>query len=343
MTPRRRLSPLVFRASAAALPVVPLAWLAAAAPALAHGGEVPAEAPTAASLLLGWSFDPLTLLPALAALLLWRHAVRKVNREHPANLVPAPRTWAWVAGIAVLLLALASGIERYDTTLFSVHMVQHMLIALVAPMLLVLAGPVTLLLRASSHETRQRWILPVLHSRVLRLLSFPVVAWLLYAGVMWGSHFSPLFDAALENPWIHRLEHGLYLGAGVLFWWQAIGIDPSPSRMGPGARVLFTGLQMPQNTFLALALLMAPAALYDHYTTTGRTWGPTPLEDQQLAAGIMWVGGDILFVSAVIVLVGLWARHEERRAQREDRRLDRERAAIRERETLLAARRASEG
>ena len=101
-------------------------------------------------------------------------------------------------------------------------------------------------------------------------------------------------------------------------------------------------LQMPQNTFLALAIYMATAPLYPHYATTGRTWGPTPLEDQQLAGGIMWLGGDLLFLRCVILLVCAWMRDDERRTAGEDRRLDAERAAIREREARLAARRAAE-
>ena len=98
----------------------------------------------------------------------------------------------------------------------------------------------------------------MLHSRVLRTLSFPVVAWVLFAAVMWGSHFSPLFDLSLENPWVHRLEHTLFLAAALLFWWPVVGPDPSPWRMTPSAQASCTsGLQMPQNTFLALAIYLS--------------------------------------------------------------------------------------
>jgi len=334
VTSRRLLVPLAL----AGLP----AWGLVAPVALAHGGTVPSEPPTFLNLALGWSGDPLVWLPAIVALLLWRTGVNRVNREHPANPVGRSRTWAWATGVVVVLFALDSGIERYDTTLFSVHMVQHMLLTLVAPLFLLYAGPITLLLRASSPATRDRWIYPFLHARVVRALSFPVVAWLLFAGVMWGSHFSPLFDASLENEWIHRLEHGLFLTSALLFWWPVIGPDPSPWRMKPAVKVLYVGLQMPQNTFLALAIYSAAAPLYAHYATTTRSWGPTPLEDQQVAGGIMWLGGDLVFLTVVILLVASWMRHEERRTVGEDRRLEGERAAIREREVRLAARKAAE-
>ncbi len=197
------------------------------------------------------------------------------------------------------------------------------------------------LLRASGADTRRRWILPILHSRVMRALSFPVVSWILFAAVMWASHFSPLFNLALENELAHRLEHALFMGSGLLFWWPVVGPDPSPWRLGPAARVMYVGLQMPQNTFLALAIYSATAPLYAHYATNVRTWGPTALEDQQAAGAIMWLGGDLHFIAAVAMLVWAWMRHEDRRTVGEDRRLEGERAAIREREVRLAARQAA--
>jgi putative copper resistance protein D len=320
-----------------------LALAVAAAPrVLAHGGAVPDAPPDAASLFLGWSGDPLVWLPAMAALVLWWLGVRSVNRAHPANPVRRSRSVAWALGVLVVVLALDSGIERYDTTLFWVHMIQHLLLTLAAPVLLLAAGPITLVLRAASPDVRRRWILPLLHARVVRFLSFPVVSWLLFAGVMWASHFSPLFDASLESEWIHRVEHGLFLGSALLFWWPVVGPDPSPWRMRPAAKVLYVGLQMPQNTFLALAIYSAGVPLYQHYVTTIRAWGPTPLEDQQMAGGIMWLGGDLVFLTMVILLVVAWMRDDERRTVGEDRRLEPERAAIREREAKLAARRAAE-
>jgi putative copper resistance protein D len=113
--------------------------------------------------------------------------------------------------------------------------------------------------------------------------------------------------------------------------------------MKPAAKVLYVGLQMPQNTFLALAIYMSTIPLYQHYVTTGRTWGPTPLEDQQMAGGIMWLGGDLVFLTVVILLVLAWMRDEERRTVGEDRRLGAEETAIRERAARLAARNAAEG
>ncbi len=316
-------------------------WLAMAAPALGHG-PTPAEPPTAASLLLGWTVEPLPTLAIAVSLIWWRWAVRRVDRLHPNNPVPRQRTWAFVLGMTAIAFALLSGIEAYDTTLFSVHMVQHLLLAMVAAPLIALSAPITLFLRVSSAATRRRWILPVLHSRVVRVLAFPVVAWIIFAGVMWVSHFSALFDAALEDPFIHDLEHVLFLASGLLFWWPAVALDPAPWRMPHPLRALYVFLQMPQNTFLAVVILGATGVLYPHYATNVRPWGPTPLEDQQTAAGIMWLVGDVIFLIAILAILYGWMRSEARDAARSDRRAAAELGEIRIREARLAERLARE-
>jgi putative copper resistance protein D len=221
-------------------------------------------------------------------------------------------------------------------------MVQHILLALVAAPLLVLSAPITLLLRVASPETRRRWILPVLHSRAVRVIAFPVVGWLAFAIVMWLAHFSPLFDAALEDPLIHEFEHALFLGSALLFWWPAVGVDPAPWRMSHPVRIAHLFLQMTQNTFLAVVLLNAGGVLYPHYASLARSWGPTALDDQRLAAGLMWLFGDLIFIGAIMATVALWLRFETVDAPRADRRAAEDLAQIRVRERRLAERLADE-
>lgn len=310
-------------------------------PVLAHG-PVPAEAPTIASLLLGWTFEPLPTLAIAVAIGWWLWAVRRVDSLHPANPVPRSRTVAFLAAMIALAFALISGIGRYDTSLFSVHMVQHILLMLGAAPLIALSAPVTLILRLSSASTRRRWILPILHSRPIRVLAFPVTAWIIFAGVMWGSHFSALFNTALEDPLIHDLEHGLFLTSALLFWWPAVGLDPAPWRVSHPARIGHVFMQMTQNTFLAVVILNAPSVLYAHYATLARPWGPRGIDDQRLAAGIMWLAGDLIFLTAIMVLVAGWMRAEGRGVARADRQAEVDLAQIRVREQRLAERLASE-
>jgi putative copper resistance protein D len=293
-------------------------------------------------LLFGWSAEPAVLLPLLASALGWIWVVRAIDRRHPANRVPRRRTAAFLAGLAVIAFALMSGIDAYDTTLFSVHMVQHLLLTLVAAPLIALGAPITALLRVATPNVRRTMILPILHSRVMRVLSFPVVAWLIFAGVMWGTHFSPIFDRSLEDPLVHDLEHGLYLAAGLLFWWPAVGLDPSPWRMPHPVRAMYVLLQMPQNTFLAVAIITSSVPLYAHYATLVRPWGPSVLDDQRIAGSVMWIGGDALFIAAMAAVIAGWMRHERRQEGAADRRVDAERAAIRVREARLAERLAEE-
>ena len=309
--------------------------------AFAHG-PVPTDPPGPASILLGWTISPLPTLAILAAVAWWIWAVRRVNRLHPASPVPRARTVAFMLGLLALAVALLSGVERYDTTLFSVHMVQHVLIVLVTAPLIAMGAPITLLLRLSAPATRRRWLLPILHSRAMRVLAFPVVAWIVLAAVLWASHFSGLFNAALEDPLVHDLEHGLFLASGLLFWWPAVALDPAPWRMRHPARIAYVFLQMTQNTFLSFVLLNAAGVLYPHYATLGRPYGIDPLADQRLAAGVMWIVGDLIFLGVIMSLVAGWMRADARDLGRVDRQADRDLARIRVRERRLAERLADE-
>jgi putative copper resistance protein D len=298
------------------------ASILASAPAAAHG--VAAAPPDAAMLLTGWSFDIEVWLPVLLAAWGYLMLVRSVDRAHPANPVPRMRVWCWMAGLLVLLVATQSVIGAYDTTLFTVHMGQHLLLTMVAAPLLLLGAPVTLLLRAASADVRRDVILPVLHSRVVRMVSNPIVAWTQFAVVMWASHVSGLFDAALEDPLVHVLEHVLFLGSALLFWWPVIGVDPAPRRLSHPLRIGYLLVGMPFSSFLGLAIFSATAVLYPHYATLTRDWGQSPLEDQQWAGGIMWAAGDLVFFLAVVIAVGAWLRAEEAEGRRIDSILDRQ-------------------
>jgi putative copper resistance protein D len=301
-----------------------LLWLCVPAVALAHGE--PAPAPSWPGVLLEWSLDPLAVAGVGVVAMVYWTAVRQVAVAHPANPHPRHRSWTFAAGLVAIGLALMSPIEAYEGQLFSVHMVQHMLLELVAAPLLLAGAPITLALRAATPAWRRR-LLAVLQSRVIHALSFPVVAWILFAAVNWGWHFSVLYDEALENQLLHYLQHATFLGAALLFWWPVVGADPSPWRLPHPVRILYVFLAMPQNSFLGVALMSAGTVLYPHYVTNVRDWGPTPLEDQQLGGILMWVVGDVAFLAAMAVVVVMWMRHEDRRTMRLDARLASERAA----------------
>jgi len=292
--------------------------------------------------LLYWAWPPVVTIAVVIVGLLWVRAVRQVAREHPGNPYPRRRTVSLVAAFALLLLALQSGLERYDTTLFSMHMIQHLILLFPVPILLLQAGPVTLLLRVASPRWRAR-ALRVLQSRVVGVISHPLVGWTLLVAVMWGTHLSILFDAALEDPLIHDVEHMLYLGTALLFWAPIFSVDPIRHRLRGGGALVYLIAQMPQNSFLGVAIMWSTTTLYPHYATLQRAWGSTPLEDQQLAGAIMWLVGDLLFLAAIFAVLAALAKAEDRPESRYDQAQTAAAIAeIRRREVLLAERKRSE-
>jgi len=201
--------------------------------------------------LLYWAWPPVVTVAVALVGLLWARAIRQVARDHPGNPYPRRRTVSFAAALALLLLALQSGIERYDTTLFSMHMVQHLILLFPVPILLLQAGPVTLLLRVASPRWRAR-ILAVLQSRVVGVISHPLVGWTLLIAVMWGTHLSVMFEAALEDEFIHNVEHVLYLSTALLFWAPIFSVDPIRHRLRGAGALVYLITQMPQNSFLGV-------------------------------------------------------------------------------------------
>jgi cytochrome c oxidase assembly factor CtaG len=254
----------------------------------------------------------------VTAALLWLVAARRVRAARGPAAVSWRRTALFLGGLSAIAVALESPIDAGAATRFSVHMVQHLLLTLVAAPLLVLARPLTLALQVATPQARRRLVLPLLRSRPLAVLTSPPVAWCGFALVLWASHFSPLYEAALTNPDLHALEHLAYLGSAVLFWSAVAGVDPSPARLSPPARILYLFLAMPQMTFLGLAVYSARHVLYPAYGV-----GPAALADQRLAGALMGGSGVLVFLPAVGVLLLDWWAREERAAARADARLDR--------------------
>ena len=292
--------------------------------ATAHGGEAPA--PTFPGVLLAWSFDPLALALIGGAALVWLRAVREVDAAHPRSPVSPWRTAAFMGGLAAIALALLSPIERYEAALISVHMVQHMLLQLVAAPLVLLAAPVTLALRVATPGWRAR-LLAVLRSRIVHAVTHPIVAWVTFVVVTWGWQFSPLYDLAVENTLVHYVQHATYLGAALLFWWPVVAADPAPRKLSHPARAVYLAMAIPQSSFLGITLMNVQPSLYPHYWTQLRTWGPTFAEDLQIAGAIMWGNGAMMFGIALILVVAAWMRAEERRTRRREARPDAQRAA----------------
>lgn len=301
--------------------------LAAPAPVLAHGASQGPPPTDPIAIALAWHIDVSMILALAIAIAAYVAAVRSVDSAHQGNRWPRRRTAAFVVGVVAVGLALLSPIDTLSDDLLTVHMVQHLLLVAVAAPLFAASGIGTLALRAASADVRQRYLLPFLHSRVMTALTFPVVGWVAFAGVMWGSHFSTLYNAALLDDGVHALEHLLYFAAACLFWWPLLSPDPLHWRLHPGAKLLALIAAMPPMSFLAITIIGATVPLYAAYLGRTDAFGIDALSDQRVAGSLMWVTGDLaILVPAAYVLL-LLVRHEDAETKRVDARLDRERQA----------------
>src|SRR5579859_2707877 len=181
-------------------------------------------------------FEPAAASAIVLALWWYLSAVKRLSvrgrRWAPSRLA------CFLIGVGVIAVATQSGIATADTTSFSAHVIQHLLLGMLAPVLLALGAPVTLALQASSRSTSRR-LLRVLHSRPVSILTHPVTAWSLFGGSMFVLYFSGLYADTLHNVALHDLVHLEFVLVGCLFFWPVVGIDPTPHRLPYGGRILY--------------------------------------------------------------------------------------------------------
>lgn len=286
-------------------------------------GVVPHELPplTPQTALTTWVLEPLPALLILATGVLYGLGVRKL-RARGDHWSLARSASFFIGGLGILVVATQSFLAAYDLTLLSVHMVQHMLLNMVAPIFLALGAPITLALRTLPRRSRGV-LLKALHSRVVKVLTFPLVAMVIFIFNPWVLYFSELYEATLRNGWLHDLNHLHFLLVGCLWYWAILGLDPLPNRPSHPMRLIAVLLTMPFHAFLGVTIMSANTLIAgDWYTALDRDWGPTPVEDQQLAGGILWGSGDIIAALLFVVLAVQWSRASDREARAIDRRLD---------------------
>jgi putative copper resistance protein D len=283
--------------------------------------------PTFLRLALDWRFDLIFGSAAIGLAVLYLLGVRRLRRR--GDTWATGRTAAWLAGCAVLLVATSSGIGRYAPAMFSVHMGQHMLLGMLAPILLVLGAPVTLGLRAlpaagkAGPPGAREWLLAAVHSPFARLLTHPLVALALFVGSYYALYFSGLFPAALPEHWAHKLMNLHFLLVGAVFFWVVVGVDPAPRRLPPAARMGLVFASVPFHAFFGVAVMSWNAALGGaYYRSLALPWVPDVLTDQGLGGGLAWAAGEVPLVIVVIALLVQWSRQDERSARRDDRRAD---------------------
>ena len=255
-----------------------------------------------------WQFAPIvTAFTGLFALAYLWGAIR-VRRKHPRRPWPLRRTIPFLLGLLVINLATQSGIGTYDDTLFWDHMIQHLLLIMVAPALLVAGRPVTLLLHASRNPVHT-WAKRIVRSRVAAGLTFPAFGIAAYTATIVGTHLTGFMSLALTNDTVHNAEHALYLVVGYLYLLPLIGSEPIRWKLSYPIRLIFLFIAMPVDAFTGVALGSYSA---DPFPVTSamrhRTWGSSPLDDVHIGGAVMWVGGSaIMFVLIMFVFLA-WSR-----------------------------------
>jgi putative copper resistance protein D len=276
---------------------------------------------TPVRLLTGWVFEPLPILVALLFGGLYLYGVHKLKAG--GNPWSPWRTFSFlVPGLGTFLIATESALAAYDTVLLSVHMVQHMVLNMITPIFLVLGAPFTLALRTLPRKWSKR-LNALLHSRVSKVMTFPVVAGFIFVFNPFVLYFTPWYEATLNNSFLHDMNHVHFVMIGFLWFMVLIGIDPMP-RVSFPMRLLAAFGTLPFHAWLGIAIMSSSDLIAgDWYRDLGRDWGASIASDQTTAGSILWGSGDIIGLIMFMVLFFQWVKQSEREARREDRRLDR--------------------
>jgi cytochrome c oxidase assembly factor CtaG len=301
-----------------------------------HSGMwMPDEPPTWGRMFLphldGWS---LLAFASIAVVVAYLVGVVRLRRTGVAW--PWWRTASFVSGAVSLFAVTGTWLSGYGMVLFSVHMAQHMVLSMIAPLLLLCGSPVTLALRAlprgkGAAGAPRALLLEALHSRVARFLANPFFTLPLFLGSLYGVYFTPIFDALMADPFGHQFMLAHFTVTGLLFFGPILAQDPWPRTTGHGGRMLELLIPMPLHAFFGVAVMMSSALVVETFAAPPSGWGVDVLADQKTAGSIAWSFGELPTVFVMAVVLFSWMGSEERRAKRLDR------AAVRTEDAELEA------
>ncbi len=298
-------------------------------PAEAELGYDLSGPPTFARMAFDWRFDLIFGTAAIVMAVVYLIGVRRLRLRGDAW--PVGRTVAWVLGCLTLLISTSSGIGRYSTAVFSVHMTGHMMLSMLAPVLLALGGALTLALRVLPAAGKdgvpgmREWLLIGLHSRISQFVTHPLVAALIFVGGFYVLYLGGIFGAVLDSHGAHLLMNLHFVLSGYLFYWTVIGVDPSPRKIAPVTKLAVVFGSLPFHAFFGVALMSMNTVMGAwFYRTLGLDWNSDLLGDQKLGGGIAWATGEIPLVLVMLALLIQWSRSDDRDARRGDRAAERD-------------------
>ena len=276
---------------------------------MSHGPQFEIEKNFPDSVIAGifqsWTFEPWILIPLLLTAGIYLRGWRDLHRRLPRRYA-VWRLIAFQAGLLTLFLAVASPLHPLAELLLQFHMIQHMLLMMVIPPLLLLGAPILPLLRGLPRPVLQHGLGPLFASTGLQLLgrflTHPLVCLLAFtvSNVAW--HVPGLYETALQSEFWHDVQHVCFLGTGLLFWWPVVQPWPSRPRWPAWAMIPYLLFADIQNTALSAFLIFSERVLYPTYASVPRLWGISVLDDQAAAGAIMWVPGSMIFLVPVGVL-----------------------------------------
>lgn len=286
-------------------------------------------APTILNVLSGWHPEWTMLTASILALVLYLAGMRRL-RVHNIEW-PALRTASFTIGIALVLWATSSGISRYAMISFASHMVQHMMLSMLAPIFLVLGAPITLALRAlptaNDHSIRnpRQWITSLLHSRYALFIGHPIIVLAIFTFGLYGMYFTPLFGSLMGSHTGHLFMEVHFLLSGILFAFIVVGVDPAPRDVPPIARLLLVLVAISLHAFFAIAIMQSTVPIGNAwYSQVRPPWIDNPLDDTYTGGGIAWAIGEVPSLILMVLVAVQWARSDARTAARLDRKADRD-------------------
>ncbi|TQO20083.1 putative copper resistance protein D [Rhodoglobus vestalii] len=275
-----------------------------------------------------WSFDLIWVLLTAFAIFFYLAGVWRLHKR--GDRWPIHRTVFWVSGMVLLFYITNGGVNVYGGYLFSIHMLGHMTLGMMIPVLLVPGAPITLVMRAVAKRTdgsrgAREWLLLIVHSRYLATIGHPVVAAGIFVFSLWIFYYTPLFRWATTDHVGHEWMTIHFLATGYLFVQSLIGVDPSPHRPAYPIRLLTLLATMAFHAFFGLSLMTGSGLLLaDWYGAMGWDTGVSALQDQRIGGGIAWSVGEIPTISLAIAVVIMWRRSDGRDTVRYDRRAERD-------------------
>lgn len=285
--------------------------------------------PTVGRILFDWRFDLIFGTLAIVLAFVYLRGVARLRAR--GDDWPIGRTVSWLSACAVLLFATSSGVGRYAPAMFSVHMAQHMMLSMLAPILFALGGPVLLALRAIPPAGRDQppgpreWILAAVHNPVSRFMTQPVVAAVFFVAGFYALYLGGLFDKFVGEHGAHLAMNLHFLVSGYLFYWVVIGIDPKPRQVEPITKIGMVFGSLPFHAFFGVALMSMETVMGGwFYRGLGLSWNHDLLGDQHTGGSLAWASGEVPLVVVMLALLIQWSRSDARLATRLDRAAERD-------------------